>query len=97
MPAPDVHRRPPERGRSVTPREPNSRVHVLDGHIAWVGGTTIMPPERDNPSRWWVLAAEARAVAAEMTDPLARRTMLKIAEGYERLARRAEDRNKGSN
>jgi hypothetical protein len=56
-----------------------------------------MPPERDNPSRWWVLAAEARAVAAEMTDPLARRIMLKIAEGYERLARRAEDRNKGSN
>jgi hypothetical protein len=55
-----------------------------------------MPPDRDNPSRWWALAAEARAVATEMTDPQARKIMLKIAEGYERLARRAEGRNKGS-
>ena len=55
-----------------------------------------MPPDRDNPSRWWALAAEARAVASEMTDPQARQIMLKIAEGYERLARRAEARNKGS-
>jgi hypothetical protein len=56
-----------------------------------------MPPDRDNPSRWWALAAEARAVAVEMTDPQARQIMLKIAEAYERLARRAEARPKGSN
>jgi hypothetical protein len=56
-----------------------------------------MLPEQDNPSRWWALAAEARTVAAEMTDPHARQIMLKIAEGYERLARRAEVRRKGSN
>jgi hypothetical protein len=42
------------------------------------------------------LAAEARAVAAEMTELQARLIMLKIAEGYERLARRAEARKKGS-
>jgi hypothetical protein len=56
-----------------------------------------MPPDdSDNPSKWWALAAEARDVAAEMTDPQARKIMLKIAEGYERLARRARAREKGS-
>jgi hypothetical protein len=35
-------------------------------------------------------------VAEEMTDPKAREIMLKIARGYERLARRAESRTKGS-
>jgi hypothetical protein len=53
-----------------------------------------MPPARDNLSRWWALAAEARGVADEMSDPRAREIMLKIAEAYERLARRAEARNK---
>jgi hypothetical protein len=43
------------------------------------------------------LAAEANAVAEEMTDPRAREIMLKIAEGYERLARRAEARQKERN
>jgi hypothetical protein len=56
-----------------------------------------MPPDSENPSRWWALAAEARAVADEMTDPKAHEIMLKIAQGYERLARRAEARRKGSN
>jgi hypothetical protein len=56
-----------------------------------------MSTDCDNPSRWWALAAEARSVAAEMTDPQARNVMQKIAEGYERLARRAEARQKGSN
>jgi hypothetical protein len=53
-----------------------------------------MPPDRDNPSRWWALAAEARAVADEMTDPGAREIMLRISEAYARLARRAEARLK---
>jgi hypothetical protein len=60
-----------------------------------VGGARYnMPPARDNLSRWWALAAEARGVADEMSDPRAREIMLKIAEAYERLARRAEARNK---
>ena len=61
-----------------------------------LGEQAKMPSDRDSPSRWWALAAEARTVADEMTDPKAREIMLKIAEGYERLARRAEARKKGS-
>ena len=53
-----------------------------------------MPSEFDVGERWRTLAAEARAAADEMTDPDAKRTLLKIAEGYERLARRAEARKK---
>jgi hypothetical protein len=42
------------------------------------------------------LALEARAVANELTDPDAKRIMLDIAEGYELLTRRAEQREKSS-
>jgi hypothetical protein len=51
-----------------------------------------MPSGRDDIARWLALAAEARAIAAEMTDPGARATMLKIAEGYENAARIAKKR-----
>lgn len=50
----------------------------------------------DVASRWRALAAEAKSVATEMTDPEARQTMLKIAEAYERLAHYAEQRAKKS-
>jgi len=40
------------------------------------------------------LAAEALAVAAQLTDSEARRMMLDIAAGYQRLAQRAEAREK---
>jgi hypothetical protein len=51
-----------------------------------------MPSDVDVAERWRTLAAEARAAADEMTDPEAKRTLLNIADGYERLARRAEAR-----
>lgn len=51
-----------------------------------------MPASSDGATRWRALAAETRAVAAEMNDPEARRIMLAIAEAYERLARYAESR-----
>lgn len=49
-----------------------------------------MPPETDRPAWWRALAAEALAVAEEMTDPAARQIMLAIAEKYMELAERAE-------
>jgi hypothetical protein len=39
---------------------------------------------------WRERAAEARAQAAEMRDPVAKRTLLAIAENYEQLAAQAE-------
>jgi hypothetical protein len=53
-----------------------------------------MPSAVDVAERWRTLAAEARAAADQMTDPESKRALLSIAEGYERLARRAEARKK---
>jgi hypothetical protein len=46
----------------------------------------------DSPTstQWMARAAEARSLATRMRDPDSRSTMLSIAAGYERLARRAE-------
>jgi hypothetical protein len=57
-------------------------------------GTAKMPSEVDVAERWRKLAVEARATADKMTDPEAKRTLLNISEGYERLALRAEARKK---
>ena len=38
------------------------------------------------PAEWMALATEARGIAERMNHPLARKTMLEIAAGYERLA-----------
>ena len=50
----------------------------------------------DVAEHWRKLDSEARAVANELTDPDAQRIMLDIAEGYELLTRRAEQREKSS-
>jgi hypothetical protein len=50
----------------------------------------------DNAERWRKLAEEARAVADQLTDLDAKQTMVRIAEGYELLARRAETRKNNS-
>jgi hypothetical protein len=49
----------------------------------------------NNPESWRRRAAEARAIASGMTDADAKRTMLGVAQSYERLAERAELRAKG--
>jgi hypothetical protein len=46
----------------------------------------------DDPKHWRDRAAEVRRVAETMNDPRARAEMLKIAQDYDRLAVRAEDR-----
>jgi hypothetical protein len=45
-----------------------------------------------DPAHWHDRAEDARRVAAEILDPITRRKMLEIAESYEGLARRAEER-----
>ena len=42
-----------------------------------------------------IVRCKARALAAQMDDPEAKRIMLKNADGYERLAERAEERAAG--
>jgi hypothetical protein len=44
--------------------------------------------------RWRALAAEALAVAREMTDPDAKAIMLEIAARYERLAKAADKKSR---
>jgi hypothetical protein len=43
---------------------------------------------------WTERAEEARVQAEQMDDPVAKRTMLSIAAGYEQLAARAEERER---
>jgi hypothetical protein len=49
----------------------------------------------NDPKHWLDRAKEARALAEQMNDPEAKRTMLKNADDYERLAQRAEQRRAG--
>ncbi len=46
----------------------------------------------DDAEYWRGRAAEARAIAVQMTDAHARAVMLGIAQDYEKLAQRAEQR-----
>ena len=46
----------------------------------------------NDPQYWRRRAEEARTLAEELTDPDAKRKMLKIAKDYETLARRPEQR-----
>jgi hypothetical protein len=50
--------------------------------------TTLM----NNPVHWRNRAEEARVNAEQISDPESKRMMLEIAEGYLRLAERAERR-----
>ena len=50
----------------------------------------------DNAQFWREHAAEIRAQAARMHDPVSRRMMLAIADSYEGLAKRAEQKAQGS-
>jgi len=47
---------------------------------------------RDNAEYWHSRAEEARTIAEIMTDPEASRILFEIAEGYDRLADAAAER-----
>jgi hypothetical protein len=64
--------------------------------IGETAGAASMPLHSINdPNHWLDRAKEARALAEQMDDPEAKRTMLKNADDYERLAKRAEERAEG--
>ena len=46
----------------------------------------------NDPKHWRDRAEQARILADELTDPDAKRRMLRIADDYEELAKRAERR-----
>jgi hypothetical protein len=48
----------------------------------------------NNARHWRGRAEEARTLAEEMRDEFSRQQMLAIADGYDRLAKRAEERTK---
>jgi len=60
----------------------------------WAGGCfrAMSADDERDAEHWRQLEAEARTIAAAMTDPEPRRIMFFIAEGYKLLADRAEHR-----
>ena len=67
---------------SLSPLEP----------LASVAHRTMAKVPINDPKHWRDRAEEARTVADELTDPDAKRRMLRIADDYEELAKRAERR-----
>jgi hypothetical protein len=55
----------------------------------------MSPYTINDPKHWLDRAKEARALAEQIGDPEAKRTMLKNADDYERLAHRAQERAAG--
>jgi hypothetical protein len=71
--------------------EPSAGQRTCD--IYW----RVEPAKMIDAKGWRDRAEEARTHAEQMRDPIARRTLLKIAEEYEKLANKAEQRGDTKN
>jgi hypothetical protein len=49
-----------------------------------------MPTTFDSPEQWQSHAKEARALAKQMRDPESKRALLRVAESYAKIAKRAK-------
>jgi hypothetical protein len=58
--------------------------------VKLLGSNLVSPYSINDPRHWLNRAKETRALAEQIADPEAKRTMLKNADDYERLAQRAE-------
>jgi hypothetical protein len=56
------------------------------------GGPFVRPSIANDPEHWRKRAKDMRMLANEIKDPLSKETMLRIADDYERLAKRAQER-----
>jgi hypothetical protein len=56
-----------------------------------------MPFLLNNPAHWCLRAMETRLLADQLTDLVAKATILRIAEEYDQLATRAAQRLQGEN
>jgi hypothetical protein len=56
--------------------------------------TKAPPSLLEDPAHWRRRATESRSIAEKLDDPVQKKTMLEIAESYERLAVRVEQINK---
>jgi hypothetical protein len=65
--------------------------HVQPGHSE----SLPLPVIYGTAQHWLRRAEEAREVAAQMHDPVARQAMLDVATNYETVAKRAEAREAG--
>jgi hypothetical protein len=77
-------------------RQPVGTVVSYIGVQPTKSGNNLMSDHSINdPKHWLDRAKEARALAEQMGDPEAKHTMLKNADDYERLAKRAKERAAG--